>query len=193
MSRPLRIEFPGAVYHVTSRGDRREPIYRDDEDRTTHLEVIAQAMDRFDAEGILRSGVRSCGQRSGLGPGLAFAFNAKSVKSKSADVEVFGLTIRRFRITVPTPRTHEGSSMATLTVTTRGQVTFRKEVLQHLGIKPGEKIELDLLPDGRGVLKAARPTGSISSFVGLLAGRSKKVATIEEISDAAARGWAGRK
>lgn len=50
MSRPLRIEFPGAVYHVTSRGDRREPIYRDDEDRGAHLAVIAQAMERFDAQ-----------------------------------------------------------------------------------------------------------------------------------------------
>ena len=30
MSRPLRIEFPGAGYHVTARGDRREPIYRDE-------------------------------------------------------------------------------------------------------------------------------------------------------------------
>ena len=50
MSRPLRIEFPGAVYHVTSRGDRREPIYRDDEDRVAQLEVIALAMDRFDAQ-----------------------------------------------------------------------------------------------------------------------------------------------
>ena len=49
MSRPLRIEFPGAVYHVTSRGDRREAIYRDDLDRVAQLEVIAQAMDRFDA------------------------------------------------------------------------------------------------------------------------------------------------
>jgi hypothetical protein len=29
----LRIEFPGALYHVTSRGDRQEPIYEDDEDR----------------------------------------------------------------------------------------------------------------------------------------------------------------
>jgi bifunctional DNA-binding transcriptional regulator/antitoxin component of YhaV-PrlF toxin-antitoxin module len=83
--------------------------------------------------------------------------------------------------------------MATLTVTARGQVTFRKEVLQHLGIKPGEKIELDLLPDGRGVLKAARPSGSISSFFGSLAGRTRKVATIEEIDDAAAQGWAGSK
>ena len=38
--------------------------------------------------------------------------------------------------------------MTTLTVTARGQVTFRKDVLQHLGVHPGEKIELDKLPDG---------------------------------------------
>jgi bifunctional DNA-binding transcriptional regulator/antitoxin component of YhaV-PrlF toxin-antitoxin module len=87
----------------------------------------------------------------------------------------------------------EEANMATLTVTARGQVTFRKEVLHHLGIKPGEKIELDLLPDGRAGLKAARPTGSIGSFIGLLAGRTRKVATVEEINEAAARGWAGKK
>ena len=50
MARPLRIEFEGAIYHVTSRGDRREPIYRDDADRAAHLDVIAQAKDHFDAE-----------------------------------------------------------------------------------------------------------------------------------------------
>jgi putative transposase len=50
VSRPLRIEFPGAIYHVTSRGDRREPIFADDADRQNLLEVVAQAMDRFDAE-----------------------------------------------------------------------------------------------------------------------------------------------
>ena len=33
MARPLRIEYAGAVYHVTSRGDRREAIYLDDDDR----------------------------------------------------------------------------------------------------------------------------------------------------------------
>ncbi len=81
--------------------------------------------------------------------------------------------------------------MTTLTVTARGQVTFRKEVLKHLGIKPGEKIELDLLPDGRGLLKAARSTGTVDDFVGLLAGRTEKVASLEEISAAAANGWAG--
>ena len=49
MARPLRIEFPGAIYHVTSRGDRREPIFEDDEDRRTFLAVVAQATERFDA------------------------------------------------------------------------------------------------------------------------------------------------
>ena len=49
MSRPLRLEFEGALYHVTSRGDRREPIFEDDADRSTWLEVFAQGLERFDA------------------------------------------------------------------------------------------------------------------------------------------------
>ncbi len=84
-------------------------------------------------------------------------------------------------------------TMTILTVTRRGQVTFRKDVLQHLGIRPGDKIELDLLPDGRGMLKAARPAGTIASFVGMLAGKTQKVATLEEINEAAAQGWAGKR
>ncbi len=82
--------------------------------------------------------------------------------------------------------------MTTLTVTARGQVTFRKDVLQHLGIEPGEKIELDKLPDGRVMLRAARPAGKIEGFLGLLAGKTKKVATLDEIDEAAAAGWAGQ-
>ena len=83
--------------------------------------------------------------------------------------------------------------MVTLTVTARGQVTIRKEVLQHLGIRPGDKIELDLLPGGRGILKAARPAGTIKGFVGVLAGRTKRVASIDDINAATAQGWAGKK
>jgi AbrB family looped-hinge helix DNA binding protein len=83
-------------------------------------------------------------------------------------------------------------AMAILTVTARGQVTFRKDVLQHLGIQPGEKIELEKLPDGRVTLRAMRPAGTIDSFLGLLAGKTKKVATLDEISQAAAAGWAGQ-
>ena len=47
MARPLRIEFAGALYHVTSRGDRRDDIYLDDADRGLFLEVFADACDRF--------------------------------------------------------------------------------------------------------------------------------------------------
>jgi AbrB family looped-hinge helix DNA binding protein len=82
--------------------------------------------------------------------------------------------------------------MTTLTVTARGQVTLRKEVLQHLGIGPGEKIELAKLPDGRVLLKAARRAGKIDRFLGLLAGKAKKIATIGEINEAATAGWAGQ-
>jgi putative transposase len=41
MARPIRIEFEGALYHVTSRGDRREAIYEDDADREQFLDVLA--------------------------------------------------------------------------------------------------------------------------------------------------------
>ena len=49
MTRPLRLEFEGALYHVTSRGDRREPIFEDDEDRHEWLNVLAEGLDRFQA------------------------------------------------------------------------------------------------------------------------------------------------
>ena len=40
MARPLRLEFAGALYHVTSRGDRREAIYDDNNDKTQFLSVL---------------------------------------------------------------------------------------------------------------------------------------------------------
>ena len=47
MSRPLRLEFCGALYHVTSRGDRREAIYEDDEDRERFLEILGRVVAEF--------------------------------------------------------------------------------------------------------------------------------------------------
>ncbi len=49
MARPLRIEFPGATYHVTARGNRRESIFESDKDRATLLHILGDAMLRFDA------------------------------------------------------------------------------------------------------------------------------------------------
>jgi bifunctional DNA-binding transcriptional regulator/antitoxin component of YhaV-PrlF toxin-antitoxin module len=81
--------------------------------------------------------------------------------------------------------------MTKLTITAKGQVTLRKDLLHHLGVEPGQKIEIYELPGGRIEVRAARPAGTIDDFIGLLAGKTKKVATIEEMNEAAAWGWAG--
>ena len=47
MSRPLRLEFAGALYHVTSRGNWREAIYDDEEDRQRFLDLLGDVCDRF--------------------------------------------------------------------------------------------------------------------------------------------------
>lgn len=47
MARPLRLEFAGALYHVTTRGDRREPIYEDDEDRSAFLDIFGTVIENF--------------------------------------------------------------------------------------------------------------------------------------------------
>jgi len=47
MARPLRIELSGGLYHVTSRGDRREDIYFSEDDRRAWLEVFGQVCERF--------------------------------------------------------------------------------------------------------------------------------------------------
>ena len=77
--------------------------------------------------------------------------------------------------------------MTTLTVTAKGQVTFRKEVLKHLGIQPGDKIGLDLLPNGRAELKAVQPVGSWQSLRGCLADKTNGARlSIEDLGEAIA-------
>jgi antitoxin PrlF len=78
----------------------------------------------------------------------------------------------------------------TLTITAKGQVTLRKEVLQHLGVKPGEKVVVDFLPSGRAELRAAKSPASIDAFIGCLRGRGLRPLSIEEIAEIAAQGWA---
>jgi AbrB family looped-hinge helix DNA binding protein len=83
--------------------------------------------------------------------------------------------------------------MSTLTVTAKGQVTLRKDVLEHLGVHPGEKITVSKLPGGKIEVKAARPTGKISDVFGLLKQKGGPSLTIEEINKITARGWAGKR
>lgn len=77
--------------------------------------------------------------------------------------------------------------MTTLTVTERGQVTFRKDVLKHLGIRPGDKIRLDLLPGGRAELSADKPEGSWRELSGMLKGKTNGARlSIDALNDAIA-------
>jgi len=85
--------------------------------------------------------------------------------------------------------------MTTLTVTAKGQVTLKQDLLKHLGVGPGERIEADKLPDGPIVVRAAVQDGSIADFIGSLSehgGRKRKL-TIDEMNEITTQGWAKRK
>ena len=47
MARPLRLEFPGALYHITSRGDRQEDIFEDDSDRKAFLSGLESVCESY--------------------------------------------------------------------------------------------------------------------------------------------------
>ena len=46
MPRQVRIEFPGAIYHCTARGDRREDIVRNDDDREAFVALLGELVER---------------------------------------------------------------------------------------------------------------------------------------------------
>jgi bifunctional DNA-binding transcriptional regulator/antitoxin component of YhaV-PrlF toxin-antitoxin module len=83
--------------------------------------------------------------------------------------------------------------MPTLTITAKGQVTLRKDLLRHLGVQPGAKIDVDKLPDGRIEVRAARPSGKISDVFNFLKRESGPSLSIEEMNEIAADGWAGKR
>jgi antitoxin PrlF len=81
----------------------------------------------------------------------------------------------------------------TLKVTAKGQVTLRKELLDHLGVGPGDRIVVDVLPAGRAEVRAAKSSASIDGFIGCLKRRGTRPLSIDEIAEIAASGWAGKK
>ena len=80
----------------------------------------------------------------------------------------------------------------TLTVTSKGQITLRKEVLAHLGARPGDKLDVDLLADGRMQLRSKRGTSAAAIF-GMLVKPATPPLSIEELNEIAASGWAGER
>lgn len=49
MTRPLRIQYPGAFYHLTNRGNERKPIYKDEQDRLQFLKILSQSLENYQA------------------------------------------------------------------------------------------------------------------------------------------------
>jgi bifunctional DNA-binding transcriptional regulator/antitoxin component of YhaV-PrlF toxin-antitoxin module len=83
--------------------------------------------------------------------------------------------------------------MTMLTVTAKGQITLRKDLLQHLGAEPGHKLMVVKLPDGSLAVRSEHRTGKISDLVGMFKRPGQPCLTIEEINEATAKGWAGER
>ncbi len=79
----------------------------------------------------------------------------------------------------------------TLTITSKGQVTLRKAVLAHLGVGPGEQVEVELRPRGQVVIHAKRAQGSMEDFIGLFGGTVAYPVSVEAMNEVIADGWAG--
>ena len=82
--------------------------------------------------------------------------------------------------------------MRKLKITVSRRTTLSKELLAHLGVQPGETVDVELLPDNAIQIRAA-PKGHISDVFGSLKHRGKRRLSIEEIGRIAADGWAGKR
>jgi bifunctional DNA-binding transcriptional regulator/antitoxin component of YhaV-PrlF toxin-antitoxin module len=83
--------------------------------------------------------------------------------------------------------------MIHLTITSKGQITLRKDLLRHLGVKPGDQVAVDVLPDGKATLHALPTDKGIESIFGMLAHPDNPVLTLEEIKEITEEAWAGRR
>jgi antitoxin PrlF len=77
------------------------------------------------------------------------------------------------------------------TIISDGSVKLDKDLLDHLGVRPGDDVEIVRLPAGRVEIRSAKKTGSIDRFIGSLHRPGIRPLTIEEMNDVIARGWAG--
>ena len=83
--------------------------------------------------------------------------------------------------------------MTTLTVTAKGQITLKQELLRHLNVVPGQKVAVEKLPDGRLAVGAAPRTGSIAKFSGFLAKKGTPKLTIAQIKKITEDAGAGKR
>ncbi|MBI3275939.1 MAG: AbrB/MazE/SpoVT family DNA-binding domain-containing protein, partial [Methylocystis sp.] len=77
-----------------------------------------------------------------------------------------------------------------LKITSKGQVTFRKDVLDQLGVRPGDKIAVEFLGPGRVEVRAAGPSSSIEQFIGCLRQPGAPAMSLSEMKEVISKGWA---
>jgi AbrB family looped-hinge helix DNA binding protein len=82
---------------------------------------------------------------------------------------------------------------STLKITAKGQVTFRKEVMDQLGVQPGDRVTVDYVAPGRLELRAARPNADLRPFIGCLSKDGSPRLSIADIKRITAEAWAGKK
>lgn len=85
--------------------------------------------------------------------------------------------------------------MNTLTITAKGQVTLKQDILKHLGAKPGQKVAVEAIAAGKVVLTLDKGEEDLNAAFGMLKAHNKrkKPLTIEEINEATAKSWAGER
>ncbi len=83
--------------------------------------------------------------------------------------------------------------MSTLTVTAKGQVTLRQDLLKHLGVAPGQQVEVHKLPDGTLTIGSHVQDGDVSDFIACLHKPDTPVVSIDEMNEIIAQSWATRR
>ena len=80
--------------------------------------------------------------------------------------------------------------MSTLTVTTKGQITLRQDLLKHIGVVPGQKVEVHKLPDGTLTLGGNLHDGDVNDFIACLHKPNMPIVSIDDMNEAIAQSWA---
>jgi bifunctional DNA-binding transcriptional regulator/antitoxin component of YhaV-PrlF toxin-antitoxin module len=96
-------------------------------------------------------------------------------------------------IALPPEATGSVTLKRILKVTSKGRVTFRKEMLDQLGVRPGDNIAVEVVGPGRIEVRAARPTADLNVFIGSLKKPGTRPLSIEEINRIIRKSWAGQK
>jgi bifunctional DNA-binding transcriptional regulator/antitoxin component of YhaV-PrlF toxin-antitoxin module len=82
--------------------------------------------------------------------------------------------------------------MNALTITAKGQITLKKDFLVHMGVAPGQQVEVIKMPRGELCLRPNRRMGKISDAFGILKREGQRQVSIEEMNDAIEKAWAGQ-